>query len=122
MPSFHESTISLHSETVPRFLDSIVEEDIVIHRSAHSPPPTVSNDSGEGTRHISDSSSDTEKEEWLDPMDMAEPERHHADSDGQNDTFCSTYSSSTNPSPRRRSQRAMSIGYFLSFLFFLQKL
>jgi hypothetical protein len=114
LPSFHESTISLHSEMVPRFLDSIVEEDVVVHRSAHSPPPAVS----VGPRRVSQSSSDTEKEEWQDPIEMSEPERqhhsHHTDSDGHNDTFCSTYSSSTNPSPRRRSQRAMSFGYFLS--------
>lgn len=110
LPSFHESTISLHSETVHRYLDSIVEEDIVVHNSANSPPKTISIDSGEGTQRNSECSSDLEKEEWQDPVENVETARFHIDSDGHNDTFCSTISSATDPSPRRRSQRTLSIG------------
>lgn len=81
----------------------------MIHHSANSPPKTMSTDSGEGTQRSSESSSDTEKEEWQDPIGN-DAEHFHVDSDGHNETFCSTMSSTTDPSPRRRSQRALSIG------------
>lgn len=102
LPSFHESTISLYSETAPRFLNSVIDEDVVIHRSADSPPlpaQTV------GSRRTSESS---EIDEWQDPLD--DLERHPTDSDVLDDTFCSIYTSAKKPSPRRRSQRALSIG------------
>lgn len=91
---------------MPRYLDSIIEEDIVIHRSADSPSPSALADE---SRHSSESS---EKEDWHDPLEgeSDDVEHHHSDSDGHNDTFCSIYTSAKKPSPRRRSQRALSMG------------
>lgn len=105
LPSFHESTISLNSDSAPRFVDSASEETAAVHRLAGH--------LGKSDQSlISSSSSDSE---WQDPLEDAPNQAIiHAGCDEHDETFCSTLSTTitTEPSPRRRTQRAHSLGYF----------
>ena len=150
LPSFHESTISLHSQAVPRFLDSIVEESqlqdklqvIQVHRAAdgRSPSPAplglltcwgasavIESDQSSSQ---SSSSNSSERDEWQDAIDMGRDDEDHVielikslnqkemeEEEEEGDSFLSTFttSSAKKPSPRRRPQRALSIGYLISF-------
>lgn len=100
LPSFHESTISLHSEAgQQRFLDSIQEEMAQVH-------------SGDNANHSSD--------EWQDTVDTVEvDELSLSDDVFEHETtgsFCSTTTTASfaiqqlQQSPRRRTSRAPSIG------------
>ena len=150
LPSFHESTISLHSQAVPRFLDSIVEESqqldklqvIQVHRAAdgRSPSPaplgllscwgaSAAIESDQSSSQSSSSSSNSSgRDEWQDAIDMGRDDEDNVIELGKSlnqefepeeeeeggDSFLSTFttSSAKKPSPRRRPQRALSIGYF----------
>lgn len=141
LPSFHESTISLHSQAVPRYLDSIVEESqhqsklhqIQVHRAAATTPSppiplllscwgggaaSVESDDQSSTQS-SASSNSSERDEWQDAIDMGIDNQDDdvisnldLDEDDGGDSFLSTFttSSAKEPSPRRRPQRALSIG------------